>query len=278
MDHLGSGKNWDLNRKRDGLFFFPSPMLDENKDRIGSFSHFAANMDYFYRSTQEYSLITNCYTVCNIDFEEILSSHIHANCDITEIRKNGSSLLMYLVKTSLLINLIETHETTGYSCMEDVIKDTNHSYKVCQYEYDDFAEMIDSIHSYYEVSMNLLKPSVWKSLFLKKRRIYTKVKDEPPTRYLEGSKVQNAMIANGGQIEGFIENSIIFRGVKIGKGSVIKNSIIMQKCQIGENCKLDSVILDKDVKVHAGTVLNGSSQSPLVVGKGSVVRGALMKS
>ncbi|MBU8879869.1 glucose-1-phosphate adenylyltransferase [Bacillus sp. FJAT-29790] len=277
MDHLGSGKNWDLNRKRDGLFFFPSPIIDGAKKRIGSFNHFAANLDYFHRSKQEYALISNCYTVFNMDFRPVLERHILTGCDITEVHQGARSLEMYLVKTSLLIELIKSRDVTGYSCMNDVVSDISHSYKICGYEYEGYAEMIDSIDSYFSASMNLLDPQVWKNLFLKTQPIYTKVKDEPPTRYLKGVSVHHSMIANGCQIEGTVDNSIISRGVKIGKGSVVKNCVIMQKSQIGENCILDSVILDKDVKIEPGTILAGTSETPYVIRKGTV-QGALMNS
>ncbi|PLR79412.1 glucose-1-phosphate adenylyltransferase [Bacillus sp. V3-13] len=277
MDHLGSGRNWDLNRKRDGLFFFPSPNLDGPQQGIGSFTHFAANLDYFYRSTQEYALIANCYTVFNMDFRPVLDWHLASECDITEIRQKGKSLEMYLVKKSLLIELIETRENTGYTCMRDVVTDIAHSYRLCTYNYTGFAFMIDSINAYFNASMSILKPSIWQQLFLKEQPIYTKVKDEPPTRYLAGAKVKNAMIANGCILEGHVENSIISRGVKIGKNSVIRNSIIMQKCQIAENCVLDSVILDKDVKIEPNTVMKTSSRHPYVIRKGTV-QGALMNS
>ncbi len=278
MDHLGSGKNWDLNRKRDGLFFFPSPIVDSAGNKIGSFEHFAANMDYFYRSTQEYAVIANCYTVINMDLRPILDWHRHSRCDITEIHdKNGTSMEMYLVKTSLLIKLIETRKETGYTCMKDVVRDIGSDYSICHYDYAGFSVMIDSIEKYYSASINLLKTDVWKQLFLKEQPILTKVKDEPPTKYLKGSLVKNAMIANGCLISGTVENSLIARGVKIGKGAVIKNSIIMQKCQIEDNCYLDSVILDKDVTVESGAHLAGSFQKPFVVRKG-MKQGALMNS
>lgn len=274
MDHLGSGKDWELNRKRDGLFFFPSQI---NSDGIGSFTHFAENMDYFQRSTQQYALIANCYTVANIDFRKVLEAHIHAKCDITEVRKDGRSMEMYLVKLSLLTDLIEKRRETGYSSMKDVVTDLNHSYKICNYEYNGYVNMIDSISSYYQSNMSLLNSATWKNLFTKEHPIYTKVKDEPPTHYLNGSNVLNSVIANGCQIEGHVENCIIFRGVKVGKGSVIKNSIIMQKSQIGENCVLDSCIFDKDVKVEPCSMMRGSMESPFVVRKGTI-QGALMKS
>jgi glucose-1-phosphate adenylyltransferase len=278
MDHLGSGKNWDLNRKKDGLFFFPSPIVDNDYNSIGSFEQFAANIDFFYRSTQEYSLIANCNMVFNMDLRPMLDWHIDSGCDITEIHhKDGTSMEMYLVKTSLLIKLIETRGQTGYTCMNDVVKDINHLYTICRYEYSGYKMMINSIQNYYSTSMNLLQPDVWKQLFLKEQPIITKVKDEPPTRYLKGSVVKNAMIANGCMISGTVENSIISRGVKIGKGAVIKNCIIMQKCHIEDNCYLDSVILDKDVKVEAGVRLTGTATSPFVVRKG-MKQGALMNS
>ncbi|WP_042460812.1 GlgC family sugar phosphate nucleotidyltransferase [Neobacillus dielmonensis] len=278
MDHLGSGKNWDLNRKRDGLFFFPSPIVDNHENRIGSFDLFAANMDYFYRSTQEYAIISNCYTIFNMDFKPLLESHIHSECDITEVHlKDGGSMELYLVKTSFLIELIKSRHLTGYTCMRDVVRDPQSYYQVCHYLYDGFSVMIDSIQTYFQTSMNLLQPEVWKKLFLKEQPILTKVKDEPPTKYIKGSSVKNSMIANGCQICGTVENSIIARGVIIGKGAVVRNSIIMQKCVIEEDCYLDSVIADKDVKVEAGVHLSGTVQAPLVVRKGTK-QGALMNS
>ncbi|WP_121611332.1 sugar phosphate nucleotidyltransferase [Mesobacillus foraminis] len=270
MDHLGSGRNWDLNRKRDGLFFFPSPSLDKPVTGIGSLDHFAANIDFFNRSTQEYALITNAYTVFNMDFNPLLEWHVHTGCDITEVRKNGATLGIYLVKTSLLMELIETRKETGYLSMRDVVTDINSPYKLCYYNYEGYATMIDTVETYYAESMNLLKPEIWEQLFLKERPILTKVKDEPPTRYSKSASVQNSMIANGADIEGTVENSIIARGVKIAKGAVVKNSIIMQKSRIGEDCVLDHAILDKDVRIEAGAIITGTKNSPNILRKGSV--------
>ncbi|MBP2243019.1 glucose-1-phosphate adenylyltransferase [Cytobacillus eiseniae] len=277
MDHLGSGKDWDLNRKRDGLFFFPSSIIEGIRRGIGSFNHFAANIDYFYRSKQEYALIANCFTVCQMNFKPVLEKHIQSGCDITEIYHGGKSMQMYLVKISLLIELIHMREETGYTCMSDVVSDIDHPYRLCFYEWNGYSMMIDSIQSYFAASMELLQPEIWKKLFLKEAPIYTKVKDEPPTRYSKESSVRHSMIANGCQMEGTVENSIISRAVSIGRGSIVKNCIIMQKTQIGENCLLDSVIIDKDVRLESGTVITGSSSSPYVIQKGKR-QGALMSS
>lgn len=276
MDHLGSGRNWDLNRKRDGLFLFP-PQLFDLPNGGNSFDQFAAHLSFFKRSSQEYTVIANCFTVANIDFRSILDEHINADCDITEIRHEGKSMDMYILKTSLLIELLENHEKTGFTSMYDVVNSLTHDYKVCYYQFKGYAVMIDSVKKYYETSMEFLQPAIWKNFFQKDQPIFTKVMDEPPTLYAKDASIQNSMIANGCQIDGRIENSIIARGVKIGKNAVIKNSVILQKCEISDDCVLENVILDKDVVIESGRRIRVSPDAPKILRKDSV-QGALMNS
>jgi glucose-1-phosphate adenylyltransferase len=125
--------------------------------------------------------------------------------------------------------------------------------------------------------MKLLNVSSWKELFKKETPIYTKVKDEPPTRYTSGASVKNSIIANGCYIEGNVRNSTMFRAVKIGKNTSISNSIIMQKSQVGDNCVIENVILDKDVRIEDGVKLVGDPENPIVIRKG-MIQGALMNS
>ncbi|WP_053367485.1 sugar phosphate nucleotidyltransferase [Bacillus sp. FJAT-27245] len=275
MDHLGSGKNWDLNRKRDGLFLFPaSPSEADKESGIGCYSHYAENLDFFYRSSQKYTLISNSFTVINTDFTSLLEKHIECGCDLTEVYKNGRALDIYLLETSLLIDLIESRAETGYTCIKDVFEDMSSPYTVCRYEYEGYAKRVETIQGYYKTSMELLDARVWNTLFKRSQPIFTKVKDEPPSRYYAESTVKRSLIANGCQLKGKVENSIISRGVTIDNGSIIRNSVIMQKCQIGENCVLDGVILDKDVTVESGTVLIGNPTNPIVIRKGSYVENA----
>ncbi|MFE7065057.1 sugar phosphate nucleotidyltransferase [Sutcliffiella sp. NPDC057660] len=276
MDHLGSGKQWDLDRKRDGLFFFPSS-VGEVDGNTGSFQHFKENEDFFLRSTQKYVVISNSYTVCNMNFKVMLERHLNNRCDITHVLHQEESMDIFILEKDLLVKLFMNYEKNGYGSIMDVVDDMNSGYKVCNYEFTGYAAVIDSIESYYKHSLELLNPTVWQQVFMKKQPILTKVKDEPPTSYGKDAFVKNCMIANGAIIEGHVENSIIFRGVKVGKGTVIKNSIVMQKGVIGSNCVLDSVILDKDVKVEDGTAITGKLDSPFLVRKGTV-QGALMNS
>lgn len=277
MDHIGSGKQWDLNRKKDGLFFFPSPHLHNEYDEFGSFRQFSDHLDFFLRSTQEYAVITNSYTVCNIDYKQVLNRHIENRCDITEVRQNGESLQMYIMSTKLLMDLIEDKTKTGCKTLTDIIVENRKSLTICDYEFTGYAAVIDSMDSYYKHSLEMLNPAIWNEVFLNERPILTKAKDEPPTKYGKNSSVKNSLVANGCKIEGTVENSIIFRGVHIGKDTVIKNSVIMQKTTIGDNCLLEHIIADKDVKILNSSQLNGTEKKPHVLRK-KTIQGAMMNS
>ncbi|MNP44992.1 Glycogen biosynthesis protein GlgD [compost metagenome] len=119
--------------------------------------------------------------------------------------------------------------------------------------------------------MNLLNPSIWKDLFFRPGLIYTKIKDEPPAKYTQHSNVKNAMIANGCIIEGEVENCILFRGVKVRKGAVLRNCIVLQNCDIQENVSVENAILDKDVMINSGRVLKGAVTAPFVASKKKVI-------
>jgi glucose-1-phosphate adenylyltransferase len=271
MDHLGSGKQWDLDRKRDGLFVF-SPEGTSRNERFGSLAHFAKNMTYFLRSKQEYVVIANCYTIGILDFCKILDRHLETGADITEVVHNGKPIETYILSKDLLLSLFEQYKDQGYYSILDVVHDKRHNFQINRYDWTGYLAIIDSLNSYYQNSLDLFHPPVWKQIFNQNEPIFTKVKDEPPTYYKKGAKVTNSIIANGCMIEGEVENSIIFRAVKIGKGSIVRNSIIMQKCRIEENCLLDGVILDKDVQIGDGIQLKGTTEAPYVVNKGTVKR------
>ena len=139
------------------------------------------------------------------------------------------------------------------------------------YELDGYARKICSINDYYKASMEILDKEVRNELFNESHPIYTKDKDSTPTRYYQNSMVKNCFVADGCSVDGHIENSIIFRSVKVKKGTTIKNSIILQNSEIGENVRLENVILDKKVIVRDNKELVGTQDFPVLVGKGKII-------
>ena len=187
--------------------------------------------------------------------------------------KEGNVLLNITVISKRLLERIvgDAVSTNFYSFTQGVLQMGNQRLKIYGYEYNGYVANINSMESYYDCSMELLNPKIRRELFPNERPVYTKVRDEVPVKYGINAVASNSMIADGCVIEGTVENSIIFRGVKIGKGAVVKNSIIMQGSVVGENCQLDCVITDKDVMIRDSRKLNGCKEYPFFIEKGRAI-------
>lgn len=307
MDHLRSGKEWDLARKRDGLFILP-PSSDPcvSGGCRGNVENFYNNLDYIESSRQEYMLIAGSHIVCNLNYRKAFKFHKDMKADITilykecepedellqytvlkcqpdgritdmgrnspRIASSKISMEMYIMEKRLLVDLIKDCQARGgWDFVKDVLIRNMDHLKLFGYPYKGYTARIDSIKNYYRHNMDLLKPEKWEELFFKSGLVYTKVKDEAPVKYKENARAVNTMVANGCIIEGRVENSILFRGVKVHKGAYIKDSIIMQKCEIAENAIIENVICDKNVYITQGKWLKGERNYPLVVTKGTIV-------
>ncbi len=188
---------------------------------------------------------------------------IHTNSK--ESGAQNFSMNIYMIARELLIEQIQNAYARGYVYFErDVLAPQLNKLKVYGYKYEGYTARITDIESYYNENMKLLDDANLDALF-EPSPIYTKIRDDNPTRYIGDSKVKNTMVADGCVIEGEVENCILFRGVKIGKGAVVKNSIIMQDTTIRDNAQIDYVITDKEVTVSAGRCLKGNSSFPVFV-------------
>jgi len=307
MDHLRSGKEWDLARKRDGLFILP-PGRTQALPNVyrGNIENFYNNLDYIESSRQQYVLIAGSHIVCNLNYRKIFKFHQEKGADITVMYKENNmdedfmqyaildchsdgrlsdlainpsqtlsrkvSMEMYLIEKGLLVSLIKDCQARGgLDFVKDILIKNINNLKIYGYPYKGYTARVDSVKSYYKHNMELLKPEKWEELFFKSGLVYTKVKDEAPVKYKEEAKVSNAMIGNGCMIEGRVENSILFRGVRVRKGAYVKDSIIMQRCDIAENVVVENVICDKNVSITNGKWLKGEKNYPLVIQKGTVI-------
>lgn len=309
MEHIGSGKDWDLSRKKGGIIILPPFAMGENHGLFqGRLDALKRVLDYISSASEKYVVLSDCDMIYNINLKDVIKYHVEKNSDITavytkfaidekssiheityEFDENGraNDILAYPVMSGVhnvgmntwvmnrdfLISMIRDSIARNYkNFSHDVLAKKVSSLRIYGYEYNGYFAHIDSLQSYYDNSLKLLdKDNLQKLFYSETGPIYTKTKDSSPTKYCSNANVKNSLIASGCTIEGTVENSIIFRGVKIGKNAVIKNSIIMQHGIIGENAKLDSVITDTDVKVTNGRVLFGYSNFPFFIKKLSTV-------
>lgn len=309
MDHLGSGKEWDLHRKRDGLFILP-PFVTRDNTGIynGTVDAIRSVMGYVRRSAQRYVVLTGSHIVYNATYSDMIAQHIKTGADITimyndvttfdptdqfddlrlTIDEKGriydlqidpyrpmtpsQSCDAFVMEKTLLEYLVEeaaAHALTDF--IRDVLVKNVSTLKLYGYRYDGYVARMNSLSSYFSHNMAVLDRGVRSDLFNPRHPIYTKVKDEAPAAYGPDACVSNSLVADGCIVEGSIENCVLFRGVHVGAGSVLKDSIIMQAGDIRENCSLDHVILDKGVTVRMGRKLAGYDSFPVIIRKGSTI-------
>lgn len=305
MDHLGTGKPWDLSRKTEGMFLLPpfsTADASNNGDKIGSLKGI---MGFINQSKEEYVLFSDCNSVFNVDIEELMDFHTEKNADITIAYKNGKapalsdiiimdidadskvtqvavgahsddnvnySLNVILMKKSLLERLMNEAISLNYNDFEaDIIQRNVNKLNIYGFEFKGYATVIDSMKSYFNASMDLLNVDNCNELFNNERPVYTKIKDDMPATYGIGSKIKNSLVANGCIIEGEVENSIIYRGVRIEKGAVVKNSIVMHESFIAAGASLNYTIIDKMSAITPNKTLSGADNYPIYVGKGIVI-------
>ena len=301
LDHIRSGKDWDLARRRDGLTYLPAA-LPGNDARKGDLKDIYANLDFVELSDKKYVLFVNGSYVYNIDFQKVLDFHKSSDADITMIYKTvdedqeghtvtietstngivtdlaesknikkGSKAVMsaYLMPVPTFAYIVRsTYERGGQDFLIDGIIRHADEHKISAYEHKGYVARINSTASYYKANRDCLNPEVWEELFMQKdRSISTKVKDEVPVQYKETAEVKNSLIANGCEIRGRVENSILFRGVKVGKGAVVKDSILMQRCDIQDGARVENIICDKNVMITKNRWLKGSEAFPFIVTK-----------
>lgn len=310
MDHLRSGKEWDLARKRDGLFILPPPDHTHYANSIykGDLEHFHTHVDFLERSTQEYVIVAGSHTIYNTDYREAFRYHLAKQADITILYKDEQSapgkqyslataltvaddgrvsdihvatgriasglicLETFIMRKDLLLQIIEDCIARGeYDFVKEGIVKRMDQYRIYGFPFTGYMAKINSVQAYFRANMDLLQPEVWQDLYLKSGPVYTKVKDEPPANYRDQAAVGNVLVANGCVIEGRVENSVLFRSVKVHRGAYVNNCIIMQKCEIGPNAVLENVICDKDVRISGAKRLIGDRNYVMVIEKGMMV-------
>lgn len=306
MDHVGTGKPWDLSRKTDGLYLLPPYSINSVAMWGNRIDAIYGNMGFLDQSNQEYVLMSDCYNVLSIDYGKLFDAHEESGADITivavkgKVPANFSSVLVLdevgldgevkdavvdpdtddevlystniiLMKKYLLQTLItNAHSKNEVSFQKNIIMNCIKTSKVFAYDATaDFIGTIDSVQSYYDISMLLLNKDNKKKLFAPERPIYTKERDDMPTLYGKDAKVTNSLVADGCEIKGTVENCILFKGATVEAGAVVKNSILMQEAFVGANSKINCIIADKDVSIKAGVELSGAPNYPVSLSKGT---------
>ena len=313
MDHIGTGKDWDLARRSGGIKILP-PFITTYEDSNGGrlyntrLEALMGVTGFISRCKEDVIVISDCDGICNIDLQEVIDRHVETNAELTIVTRNvkgnmdiaprskvivsgddGRVVDVYsylgneqvseistnilVINRNFLLNVISDAGSHGYSNFyQDIVAKNLQRARIFSYKYEGIFIQITSLESYFRNSMSLLNTDVRKGLFNQENRpIFTKLRNSAPTRYVDDAKVVNSYVADGCVIEGRVENSILFRGVTVGKGTVVKNCILMQDTVTGNNVSLNCVISDKNVVIREGRTLSGHESMPFFIGKGQTV-------
>lgn len=309
MDHLGSGREWDLTRKNGGLSIYPPYAERSATVYTGRVEALQSILGFLKNQKEEYVVMSDANIAVNFDFSDMMRKHIESGADVTiaykqeeipdamiraegvakglyytlnleedgrvtDIRVNPKdagiqnlSMTIYVLKRELLIRLIESAYVNAHMYFErDVLLQHMDELKIYGYEFTGYTARITGLRSYFDENMKLLDETNLDGLF-SPNPVYTKIRDDNPTRYIPGAKVKNIMAADGCVIEGEVENSVLFRGVKIAKGAKVKNCVLMQDTVVEAGAQMDYVITDKQVVISEGKEMKGTDTYPMFVAK-----------
>ncbi|MBE6546991.1 MAG: glucose-1-phosphate adenylyltransferase subunit GlgD [Ruminococcaceae bacterium] len=313
MDHIGTGKDWDLARRSGGIKLLP-PFITTYENSNGGrlyTSRLEALMgvsNFISRCDEDYIVLSDCDVICTIDLSDVIRQHMENEADLTivthRVSESGADIAprskvitadengritevssyvegeaigeistnIMVVSRMFLLNAISDAGAHGYTDFyRDIVASRAAKNRFYRYLYDGIYIQVTSLESYFRNSMRLLEPNVRNGLFRADRPIYTKLRNSAPTRYTGEANVVNSYVADGCVIEGTVENSILFRGVRVGKGTTVKNSILLQDTFTGTNVTLNCVITDKNVVIRDGRMLSGHETMPFFIPKGSMV-------
>ena len=307
MDHLGSGREWDLARKRGGLNIVPPFAQSDSKVYHGRVEALNSVIGFLERQKEKYVILSDCNVAHDIDFAALVAAHVQSGANVTMVYerteiaeplktenytltmdalgrvseictndyRNGLqnlSMNVIVMDREELIIMVKDAMVRNFVYLErDILARSLSILKVQGYEYKGYRARIYDMKSYFDENLRLLEPANMKLLFPAERPVYTKVRDEAPVRYAMDCKVNHSLLADGCIIEGTVENCVLFRGVKICKGAVVRNCVLMQSTVVEENASLEYVVTDKNVMITEGKKLSGTDTFPVYVEKGTLV-------
>ena len=309
MDHLGSGREWDLTRKNGGLNMVPPYAEKTVSVYNGRIEALASILDFLKEQKEKYVIMADTNLAVNFDFNAMIEAHMESGADVTvayteqplpdsildaphtskdmyytlsldegrvsEIQINSKetgvqnlSMNIYIIERQRLIDLVSKAYVLGQIYFErDVLAPNLKTLNVQAFHFDGYVARISDMKSYFEENMKMLDNENVDALFYSGDPIYTKIRDDNPTRYINGSRAKNIMAADGCVIEGDVENSILFRGVKIAKGAKVRNCVLMQGTSVEAGASLEYVITDKNVTITEYKELKGNDAFPVYVAK-----------
>ena len=296
--HIGIGMPWDLDRNVGGVTILPPYEKSTNSEwYTGTANAVYQNLDYIDTYNPDYVLILSGDHIYKMDYEVMLDFHKENNADVTiavmpvpmeeasrfgimitdednritefeekpeHPRSNLASMGIYIFSWPILRNaLIQLSSQPGCDFGKHIIPYCQENgNRLFAFEFNGYWKDVGTLGSYWEANMELIDIIPEFNLYEEFWKIYTKSDAIPPQYISAESKIERSIISGGSEIYGDVFNSVIGSGVTIGKGTVVRDSIIMKNTRIGENCTVDKAIIAEEAEISDGVVLGVGADIP----------------
>ena len=307
MNHVGSGEEWGLELGQGGLEYLTPFAMSSNANYRGKLENLHSVMDFLQYADDEYVVMSDSAILTNMNIPDVVANHIASGKDVTVVTKagiaNGVKKLDMALKveagevTDIVVDYVAPADyvasidtfVVGRKWLIEQVKECvarnlyhldrdlvlggwkNGTVSINAYNYEGVALYNESTEEYFANSMALLDKDTAYGIFHANHDIYTKVRDRVPTYYGEGCSVENALVADGGMLDGSVANAVLFRQVTVCNGAKVEDSVIMNDTVVGEGAELKYVILDKNVTVKPGAKLVGTPKAPIIIKRGETV-------
>nr|WP_263325330.1 glucose-1-phosphate adenylyltransferase [Neobacillus sp. Marseille-Q6967] len=303
--YIGIGSAWDLDRRDGGVTVLP-PYTESSEVKwyTGTASAIYQNLNYLTQYQPEYVLILSGDHIYKMNYESMLEYHIEKRADVTislievpwveasrfgimntneEMRitefeekpanpkNNLASMGIYIFSWSVLKEYLEMdarNSGSSHDFGKDIIPALlGENKKLFAYPFKGYWKDVGTVQSLWEANMDLLNDQCDLDLFDHDWRIYSVNPNRPPQYISPEAVIKESLINEGCTIEGEIDKSVLFQGVSVGKGSLIKESVIMSDAEIGQNVKIEKAIVPCDIKIPDGTVIRSLDDEIILVTK-----------
>lgn len=310
-EHVGNGENWGLDRHSGGATILqPYSSIDGEKFFKGTAHAIYQNIEYIDLYNPEFVVVLSGDHIYKMNYKEMIESHKQKEAVLTiavmevpweeasrfgimntddtgrivefeekpeEPKSNLASMGIYVFTWSRLKKYLEDSAAKG-TPMEDFGHNVIPAYlrnseSIFAYEFDGYWKDVGTIESLWEANMEFLDPNHELDIRDSSWRIFSKTSNTTPQQITNSADVHNSMITDGCYVAGKVDHSILSSNVKIGKGSVVKESIIMPNTVIGENCYIEKAIVGEDAYLYDDARIVGELGNIAVVGNEERVGG-----
>ena len=292
-EYIGNGQPWDLDRMNGGVMVLPPYQGSKSADWYkGTANAIYQNMNFINRYDPDYVLILSGDHIYKMDYSAMLEYHKKMGAAATiavinvpleqasrfgimntdedgriiefeekpkQPKSTKASMGIYIFNRRVLAEYLEADEKDPKSSKDfgkNIIPAMLASgERMFAYEFSGYWKDVGTVQSLWEANMDLLGDDPVFNLYDDDWRIYSRSEIRPPHYIGMNGKVANSLISQGCEIDGIVENSVLFGGVKVARGAYIRNSIIMQDTVVREGASVYYSIVDGDTEIGAGAVV-----------------------